>query len=124
MEFVLNEFIYEDFLRMSWLMTVLNDNDPEIINLISLHNDCAIPFGNILTYDSRNMTQEFIQDLSKMNPLKDFQETNFDAFNIFNDQDQDMREPVLNCLKDLSSNDFNIPSVLEENLKRYFFDTK
>ena len=63
---------------------------------------------------------KFIQN----EPLKDFQETNFDAFNIFNDQDQDVREPVLNCLKDLSSNDFNIPSVLEENLKRYFFDTK
>ena len=60
MEFVINEFIYDDFLRMSWLMTVLNDNDPEIINLISLHNDCAIPFGNILTYDTRNMTQEFM----------------------------------------------------------------
>ena len=39
MEFAINEFIYDDFLRMSWLMTVLNDNDPEIINLISLHND-------------------------------------------------------------------------------------
>ena len=39
-----------------------------------------------------------IQNLSKMNPLKDFEQTDFNIFNFFNDQDQDIRDPDLNCL--------------------------
>ena len=33
-----------------------------------------------------------------MNPLKDFEQTDFNIFNFFNDQDQDIRDPDLNCL--------------------------
>ena len=33
MGFVINEFIYKDFLRMPWLVTIFNQNNEVIINL-------------------------------------------------------------------------------------------
>ena len=65
-----------------------------------------------------------IQNLSKMNPLKDFEQTDFNIFNFFNDQDQDIRDPDLNCFNDLNSNNFDRPYVLEENVKRNLCDIK
>ena len=54
-----------------------------------------------------------------MNPSKDFKQINFNAFNLFNDHDQqDMRNPDLNYFNDLNSNNFDSPYVLEENVKR------
>ena len=54
-----------------------------------------------------------------MNPSKDFKQINFNAFNLFNDHDQqDMRDPDLNYFNDLNSNNFDSPYVLEENVKR------
>ena len=60
-----------------------------------------------------------------MNPSKDFKQINFHPFNFFNDRDQqDMRDPDLNCFNDLNSNNFDSPYVLEENVKRYLCDIK
>ena len=59
-----------------------------------------------------------------MNPSKDFEQINFNPFNFFNDQDQDMRDPDLNYFNDLNSNNFDSPYVLEENVKRYLCDIK
>ena len=63
-----------------------------------------------------------IQNLSKMNPLKDFEQTDFNLFNFFNDQDQDIRDPDLNFFNDLNSNNFDRSCVLEENVKRNLCD--
>ena len=59
-----------------------------------------------------------------MNPSKDFEESNFNSSNFFNDQDQDMRDPDLNYFNDLNSNNFDSLYVLEENVKRYLCDIK
>ena len=59
-----------------------------------------------------------------MNPSKNFEQINFNPFNFFNDQDQDMRDPYLNYFIDLNSNNFDSPYVLEENTKRYLCDIK
>ena len=60
-----------------------------------------------------------------MNPSKDFKQINSNAFNLFNDHDQqDMRDPDLNYFNDLNSNNFDSPYVLEENVKRYLCDIK
>ena len=60
-----------------------------------------------------------------MNPSKDFKQTNFSPFIFFNDHDQqDMRDPDLNDFNDLSSNSFDSPYVLEEDVKRYLCDIK
>ena len=54
-----------------------------------------------------------------MNPSKDFEQINFNPFNFFNDQDQDMRDSDLNHFNDLNSNNFDTWYVLQENVKRY-----
>ena len=59
-----------------------------------------------------------------MNPSKNFEQINFNPFNFFDDQDQDMGDPDLNYFNDLYSNNFNSPYVLEENIKRYLCDMK
>ena len=57
-----------------------------------------------------------------MNPSKDFEQINFNPFNFFNDQDQDMRDPDLNYFNDLNSDKFDSPYVLEKNVKRCLCD--
>ena len=47
-----------------------------------------------------------------MNSSKDFKKINFNFFNFFNDQDQDMRNPDLNYFNDLNSNNFDSTYVL------------
>ena len=42
-----------------------------------------------------------------MNPTKDFEKMNFNTFNFFIDQDQDMRDSDLNYFNDLNSNSFD-----------------
>ena len=42
-----------------------------------------------------------------MNPTKDFEKMNFNTFNFFIDQDQDMRDSDLNYFSDLNSNSFD-----------------
>ena len=60
-----------------------------------------------------------------MNPLKDSEQINFNPFNFFNDQDQEMKNPDLNSFNNLNSNKFHSPYyVLEENVKRYLRDIK
>ena len=47
-----------------------------------------------------------------MNPSKDFEQINFNLFNFSFDQDQqDMRDPVLNYFNNLNSNNFDNPYV-------------
>ena len=60
-----------------------------------------------------------------MNPSKDFEQINFNSSKFFNDQDQqDVRETDLNYFKDLNSNNFDSPYILEENVKSYLCDIK
>ena len=60
-----------------------------------------------------------------MNPSKDFEQINFNSSKFFNDRDQqDVRETELNYFKDLNSNNFDSPFILEENVKRYRCDIK
>ena len=60
-----------------------------------------------------------------MNPSLDLEQINFNPFNYFNDQDQqDIKDLELNYFKDLNTNNFDSPNILEENVKRYLCDTK
>ena len=59
-----------------------------------------------------------------MNSSKDFEQINFNPFNFFNDEDEDMRDLYLNYFNGLNSNNFNSQYVLEENVKRYLCDIK
>ena len=59
-----------------------------------------------------------------MNPLKDFEQIDFNPCNFFNDPDQDIRDPDLNYSNDLNLNNFDSPYVLEEFVKRYLCDIK
>ena len=64
---------------------------------------------------------KFIQN----EPSKDFDQTNFNPFNFFNDQDQQgMRDPDLKSFNDLNSNNFDNPHLLEDNVKRDLCDIK
>ena len=44
-----------------------------------------------------------------MNPLRNLEQFNFNPFNFFNDQDQDMRNPDLNYFNDLNFSNFDSP---------------
>ena len=60
-----------------------------------------------------------------MNLSKDFGKINFNPFNLFYDQDQEMRGPDINYFNDLKSNNFDSPyASLEENVKRCLCDIK